>query len=40
MNFANVMWVNERQDQIIIQDELQALFYKYNRHAFPSFFFA
>jgi hypothetical protein len=31
VDFANVVWVNERQDQYILQEELQALFYKYNR---------
>ncbi len=30
MDFANVVWVNERQDQYILHDELQSLFYKYN----------
>jgi len=35
VDFANVVWVNERQDQYILQDDLQALFYKYNRLVVP-----
>jgi NAD(P)H-flavin reductase len=30
VDYANVVWVNERQDQYILHDDLQALFYKYN----------
>lgn len=30
VDYANVVWVNERQDQYILHEELQALFYKYN----------
>lgn len=31
VDFANVVWVNERQDQYILQNDLQDLFYRYNR---------
>ena len=30
VDYANVVWVNERQDQYILHEELQDLFYKYN----------
>lgn len=39
VDFANVVWVNERQDQYILQEELQALFYKYNRFVEGLLFF-
>lgn len=30
VDYANVVWVNERQDQYVLHEELQSLFYKYN----------
>ena len=30
VDYANVVWVNERQDQYILHEDLQSLFYKYN----------
>lgn len=30
VDYANVVWVNEKQDQYILSDEMQELFYKYN----------
>ena len=30
VDYANVVWVNERQDQYILHEEMQNLFYKYN----------
>lgn len=30
VDYANVVWVNEKQDQYILSEEMQELFYKYN----------